>query len=257
MSSNTTALFTLFGILLLSSCSPNADEKKFSEGTIIYDVTFPFQQNDILVNLYPSEMIMDFKDDKVRMSMQSLGGLVATEFVVDNGTHEFSQILRALKERHFMSLDEAEVGEMVNSMPKMILTPTDETDSLAGYLCKKTIAIFDSDSVPPIELWHTDQIDLTNPNWCNQFYESKDVLLGYEIEQYGMRMRLRARSVMPADVPETRFVLPEGYAELDYLGMRAHVKDLLGQFQSPEEDESTDDSDEIESTPVIGQEPVE
>ena len=235
MANTTTNIFAILGILFLASCSSNTEEAKFSEGTIIYDVTFPFQKDDILVNLYPSEMIMDFKDDQVRMSMQSLGGLVATEFVLNNGTREFSQILRALKERHIMNLDEGEVKEMVNSMPRMIMTPTNETDSLAGYLCKKTIAVFDSDSVPPIELWHTDQIDLNNPNWCNQFYDSKEVLLGYEIEQYGMRMRLRARSAMPTEVPDSRFDLPVDYTELDYLGMRNHVENLLGQFMSKEE----------------------
>lgn len=247
MANNTTTFFAIFGILFLTSCSSSTEEAKFSEGTIIYDVTFPFQQDDILVNLYPTEMIMDFKDDQVRMSMQSLGGLVATEFVLNNGTREFSQILRALKERHIMNLDEGEVKEIVQSMPRMIMTPTDETDSLAGYLCRKTIADFDSDSVPSIELWHTDQIDLKDPNWCNQFYNSKEVLLGYEIEQYGMRMRLRARSAMPTEVPDSRFELPQDYAELDYLGMRNHVENLLGQFMK------TDESDE----PVIVSETVE
>ncbi|MFT5185721.1 MAG: hypothetical protein ACI84C_002869 [Flavobacteriales bacterium] len=247
MAINTINFFAIFGMLLLASCSGSSEETKFSEGTIIYDVSFPFQQDDILVNLYPTEMVMDFKDNQVRMSMQSLGGLVATEFVLNNATREFSQILRALKERHIMNLDEAEVKEMVASMPRMIMTPTNETDSLAGYLCKKTMAVFDSDSVPPIALWHTDQIDLTDPNWCNQFYDSKDVLLGYEVEQYGMRMRLRARSAIPKEISDSKFELPFDYAELDYLGMRNHVENLLGQFMNNEEEDPN--NAEIEEEP--------
>ena len=138
-----------------------------------------------------------------------------------------------------MVLNETGVNDMVGSMPRMTITPTNETDSVAGYLCKKSIAIFNNDSVPPIELWHTDQIDIPNPNWCNQFYDCNEVLLGYEVEQYGMRMRLRARNVMPKEVPATRFDYPDGYESKDYLGMRAHMENLLGQILKKEDPDST------------------
>jgi hypothetical protein len=225
----------IFGCLILVlcfSCTEKLSTENKAEGVITYDVTFPFNQDDILVNVFPTEMIIEFDETHMHASLESRGGIIANEFIVDNATHELNQLLRSFNDRYAMHLDDQGVKNMLTIMPEMRLTPTDRTDTLAGYLCHITIAEFTTDSVPAIELWHTGELDIKNPNWWNQFFLCDQILLGYEVEQYGMRMKLRAKKVELKEVNDDNFNMPAGYESVDYEGMDGKIKALLEQYTS-------------------------
>jgi hypothetical protein len=221
------------GLVAMSivSCDSSDTQREFSEGVIEYEVSFPFDQDDVLINLYPQKMIMNFDDGQIQAELRSLGGIVTSQFFVDNNTQHFSQMLKSFDEKVAMNLDAGGVASMLRNMPRMALVPTGETDSIAGFLCNKTIANFTTDSVPAIVLYHTSEIILEDPNWWNQFNGCKEVLLGYEVEQFGMRMRLLATSVRMEEVDGQVFEIPEGYSEVDWLGMQSKIEGLLQQFQ--------------------------
>jgi hypothetical protein len=224
----------LLPIVILSfffvQCNEGEEKPDFNQGVITYDVTFPFNQDDILIHVFPTEMTMEFKEDKMHGKLKTLGSVVQTDFIVDNKAREFNQLLKAFEDRYVLSLDSRGVDEMLKTVPRMKLIPTEETDSLAGYLCKKTIATFTNDSVPAIELWHTDEIDIKTPNWCNQFFELDEVLLGYEVEEYGMRMRLRAREVKYEEISDKQFEIPANHSAVDLANMRSKIIELLETF---------------------------
>lgn len=220
-------LLSLITILFLTQCKEAEESPNFDEGVIVYEVTFPFNQDDLLIHLFPGEMEMEFKQDKIHGRLKTVGNIVQTDFIVDNKSREFNQLLKAFEDRYVLSLDEKGVAGMLSTLPQMKLTPTEETDSLAGYLCRKTIAEFTNDSVPNIELWHTSEIDIDSPNWCNQFNALDEVLLGYEIEEYGMRMRLRATEVKYVEVKDENFGIPPDHKSVDLANMRAKIFELM------------------------------
>lgn len=223
----------VIGILAIAmvGCDNSDKQREFSEGVIEYEVSFPFDQDDMLINLYPQKMTMSFDHGRIKAELRSLGGIVTSQFYVDNNTERFSQVLKSFDEKVVMNLNASGVKNMLFNMPIMELEPTGETDSIAGFLCYKTIGNFTSDSVPSIILYHTPDIEIPNPNWWNQFNQCDEVLLGYEVEQYGMRMRLRATSVRMDEVNDDVFIVPEGYSEVDWQGMQAKIKGLLDQFK--------------------------
>lgn len=227
-------------LVLLSSlfiqCNEVDEKPAFDQGVIIYDVSFPFSQDNIVVNILPSEMVMEFKEDRVHGRLRTIGGVVQTDFIVDNKSRIFNQLLKAFDDRYVLSLDAKGVKEMLATVPRMKLIETDETDSIAGYLCKKTIGAFINDSVPSIELWSTSEIAINSPNWYNQYAELDEVLLGYEIEEYGMRMRLRARQVKYEEVSDDRFEVPVNHAAVDLENMRSKITELLEQFMPMDEE---------------------
>lgn len=218
-------------VITLASCDTSDKQREFSEGVIEYEVSFPFDQDDVLINLYPQKMTMNFDNGQIQAELRSLGGIVTSQFFVDNNTRHFSQTLKSFDEKTVMSLDASGVASMLGNMPRMALKTTEETDSIAGFLCHKTIANFTTDSVPAIVLYHTSEIIFEDPNWWNQFNGCKEVLLGYEVEQYGMRMRLLATSVLMEEVDDQVFKIPEGYSAVDWQGMHSKIKGLLDQFQ--------------------------
>ena len=225
--------FSLFFLLLsfvLFSSRCNLDNEKPIQGVIVYDVTFPYLKNKVLLNVFPEEMVVSFKGDQTHGMLKSLGGIVASEFISNEKERSFCQLLKAFQDRYVMELSENEVVDFVKTMPAMTFESTNETDSLAGYLCKKTIANFQLDSVPPVILYHTTEIKLNNPNWYSQYQEIDGVLLGYEVEQYGMRMKLIAKSVESKGINDKIFEISSKYERINSEEMNRMIDSLIGNF---------------------------
>ncbi|NQX91828.1 MAG: hypothetical protein HRT74_06845 [Flavobacteriales bacterium] len=224
------AVITLF-ICLNWSC---ASTKATTQGVIVYDVSFPFLKEKVLLNVFPEEMVVSYKGNQTHGSLKSVGGIVTTEFIANEENRTFSQLLKEFGNRYYMELDQTEVNRYVGTFPEIILESTGETEVVAGYECKKTIATFVQDSVPPVVLYHTDEIGLDHPNWFTQYSDIEGVLLGYEVEQYGMRMKLLARSVEQKEVDESLFDISKNYQRISYEKMEVVIDSLMGNMSSGE-----------------------
>lgn len=129
-----------------------------------------------------------------------------------------------------MELNEKQVFQYIANMPSMRLEPTGEKDSVAGFLCDKTIAHFNIDSVPPVILYHTKEIPLKQPNWYTQYKDVDGVLLGYELEQYGMRMKLLAKEVRLEPISEDHFTIDQEYMKINTERMEQVIDSLMLSF---------------------------
>jgi hypothetical protein len=221
------ATLTLIAMVMLVSCNY---ERPDAEGVIYYDISFPFLDGSMLQNVFPEEMTLWFKDDLVKGEIRSLGGIMKTSFIADNRRMKIDQMLKNYSDYSMTSFDAAGVSTLLADQPGVRLEPTGDSVSVAGYRCAVTIAHFLIDSVPPIALYHTNQIDIRHPNWYTQFNELDEVLLGYEIEQFGMRMKLKARQVIKKELPDDLF-LPEGkYTPISPEDFKHSVRSLLSDF---------------------------
>jgi len=216
--------------LMFAGCSNSPEPHASNEGVIVYEVSFPFDEDNPYINIYPKEMTFTFKGDKVRAKLASFAEVVCSEFIMDNSAKTFSQYFKVFDEKYKMNLNDAEVQEMVAQFPTMNLSSTSEIDSLAGLLCKKSFAHFVDRSIQPITLYHTSAIGISAPNWCNQFSEIQEVLLGYEVEQFGKRMQLTAKEVRYEAVSDEKFNTPQGYEDLSFEEMHSKIADLVSQF---------------------------
>lgn len=214
-----------------ASCDKKTLFSKKSEGVIIYDVAFPLEENTLMLELYPKEMTAEFKDDQFHTSVKSSYGVISTDFIVNNKEQNITQMLKSFSDKFYLNVKEQEVNEWRKQFPKFTFIPTNETDSIAGYLCHKTIARFaEKDSTPDIELYHTKELELDHSNWWNQFNGVDGFLLGYEIEQYGKRMKLRAKEIRFQPIPIEHFNVPQEYKQVDSQGMQAQMLQLVKEF---------------------------
>jgi len=227
---NAQFLAALILISTLLGCSGNGLFSGKKEGQIIYDVTFPFEENSLLLELYPREMVFEFKDDRFHTTLKSSYGVISTEFIVDNDEGTFTQLLKSFSEKSFFTLDKEEMKVWMTQYPGVRFEKTGITDSIAGFLCEKTIAHFLNDSVPAIELYHTKAIKIDHSNWWNQFSEIDGFLLAYEVEQYGKRMRLKAREISYGPIAEERFEIQTEYQLVTSDAMKAKISSLMMDF---------------------------
>ncbi|MFZ6052327.1 hypothetical protein [Halocola ammonii] len=216
----------LFTILVASTpgCKYIDKNAAHTEGEIIYDVNFPDQEKSILLNVYPSEMKMSFKDNKLRGKLESIGGLVSSEIVVDTKKKSYWQLLNSFGDKISCELNEEQVAEFI--------TPTqhnlEETGSSEHLeMDCRSYKILTDDGKERVEVLTTEEIEVENPNWYTPFAGAEGVLLKYELEQWGMRMTLTAREIIFKEVSDEQFEIPASYKEISADSMYLHLEELL------------------------------
>ena len=220
--------FALLGAIVLQC---NIRKKNKAEGTIVYDVTFPYLEDPILANVFPEEMKLTFQGENTHGYLKSLGGIVTSEFISDERNRTFVQLLKAFSDRYVMELNEEQVRDYLSIKPQMEFTSTGKTKEICGYTCYETIANFKTDSTPPVHLYHTKELDIPSPNWFNQYAKIEEVLLGYEIEQYGMRMKLTAREVDINGIDNSVFIVDPKYQTINARKMESVIDSMMGNLR--------------------------
>jgi hypothetical protein len=224
-----TFLVGMLSIVVFQSCD-NIPYFGHQEGKIIYDVTFPYETNDIKLALFPSEMTCIFDGDHQHTKIESAYGIVKSEFIIDHEKKEFNHLVACFGSDYVMHLNEGEFNEWIKQFPSVRLEETEETMMIAGYECKKTIAYFKSDSLPSVELYSTTKLNLDGNNWWNTYTGVEGTLLGYDIEQYGRRMQVRAREVVFQKTSPEDFQIPTSYTPISAGEMKSKLDEIVKDY---------------------------
>ena len=118
----------------------------------------------------------------------------------------------------------------MGDFPELTIIFTPGVDTIAGFRCKEAIAIYNDASKPDMTLYYTDEINMTQPNWCNQFHEIDGVLLAYEIDRYDIRMRFRATSFSEEEVPQSEFDIPLDFSMVTATVLEKEIEETLRTF---------------------------
>ncbi len=182
------------------------------------------------MDLFPTEMIFHFKGNKMHSQIASSYDIMKTDFIIDCENRTFVQLLKNMSKRYGMILNEEETKAWYKQYPQYRLEATTVTLPIAGYVCNKTIAHPTNDSLPSIEIYHTKGLGIETSNWWNPFSEIDGFLMGYDVEQYGMFMRLRAKEVKFEPVDEDEFLVPEKFQMIDAQNMEAHLHEVVDEY---------------------------
>ncbi len=199
------------------------------EGYIKYEVSFPYESG-LMLQFYPKEMMFYFSEEQAHAVLSSAYGVVSTDFFIGQKDEFFSHYLKSFSEKKVIHMHHTNVHDWLKRYPDVRLEPTNETMEIAGFKCKKTIAHFMIDSLPTIDLYSTKEIGIKDNNWWNKFEGLDGVLLGYEVNLYGKRMRLRATEVKYEKQDPSVFARPEGYEEVNFDQMDQALRDLSNSF---------------------------
>lgn len=216
----TIAMFVPF-----TGCSSLHLGGKIDEGVITYEVTYPYYDG-FMTGMLPDEMQMHFKDNRYTSELSS-GNYFRTSFNSNCNQKTLEHELKFMNSQFVSRLDEEEIPDLVGQFPSFTIIETNESDSVAGFLCKRAIAVFDAPDLPDMNLYYTDEIEIDDFNWCTQFNELDGVLLAYETEQFGLRTRFRAVSVETIKVEEETFSPNPDYEEITGAEMHLKMQDIF------------------------------
>lgn len=217
------------GTLLLWSCGSLQDDGRLSQGEIEFEVTYPkMKEDNFMVDFMPDVMTMRFEKERYISELSAGAGMFRSSFIADAENKEFTQMVKLINKKMYVTLDEKEVGEMLKEMPKYTITKAKGTKEIAGYKCHKVIVKTSDDE--EFSAFYTKDINIDNPNWCTQYKDVPGVLLEYQLEKYGICMRLKASNVAPAEIAEDEFNYEEDYKLVSRQRIDTELQEIFDSF---------------------------
>ena len=226
-----TLLLSLVAMPILAGCGSNLLNGKVAEGVIEYALTFPdYDPNGIMAGMLPERTTVSFADNKQVAELSAGMGIFRTTMVADAKGKAMDYHLSMMSKKMVAHLQQRDLGLFNADSGSPTILFTEDVDTIAGYPCKRAIAIFDRMEFPEIDLWYTNDIQLKDPNWFGPFAEVPGVLLRYDIVQLGMRMRLDAISVTPGKVDATKFQVKPEFQQVPAEVLHNELAEVLGTF---------------------------
>ncbi len=221
------------GIALFSGCGSNFSflEDRVTEGVIEYALSFPdYDPNGLMAGMLPERTTLTFNGEKQVAELSSGMGLFRTTMVTNDLEQVMDYHMSLMSKKIVAHMKPSDLGLFNPDASPVTIIRTADIDTIAGYPCKRALAVFDAVDQREIELWYTDRIEMKNPNWFSPFPEIDGVLLRYEMIQYGMRMRLDALSVTPGEVDPSKFIVKPEFQSVPATVLHSELAEVLGTF---------------------------
>ena len=222
--------FLLFAVVI-SGCSSdgNSESEKniIREGKIVYELSYPqFKEDNIFTSMFPSEMTFRFKDNNTRNELSTSMAVFSTLLLANSKEKKVTHLVRIANKYSGLEMDSVEIMEEYGKKPEgMIITPTDSTKEIAGYLCNHAWVTFESDSSKNFSVFYTNEIRIEEPNWCTPFHEIKGVLMQAQVNKFNIDMHMVAKQVVAEEYPDEDFIITEEYQPIT-------VEEMADIFQS-------------------------
>lgn len=194
----------------------NAVAKEF-KGIITYKISYSGTDLDEQTKaMLPKMMIYKIKDNLARTEMDL--GAMGKQIQIINGDEKIVySLFDMMGQKMCVKMTEEEINEEMADESNVKVEQYDETKEIAGYECKKAVINVESDDGTKTSfiVYYTDELGGSALNFDNPMFKEIDgVLMEFEMEQGQMTMKLEAVSVKKENVPDSEFVVPDGYQEL-------------------------------------------
>ncbi len=194
--------------VIISTSSYAQEKAKAFEGTITYGVSV---ESEELKPEYkarvPNELKMTFKGTKSRVEQISPAG--STIILADAETMESTILFNHIMVKKMaVKSSKEDMEKALTELPEMKINILDETKEIIGYKCKKAEIVQGENT---LIVYYTDALEVSNPNWSNQFKDIKGVMLEYTQFTGGMTMKYTAKSVEKQNVNDSVFTIPDDY----------------------------------------------
>ncbi len=160
----------------------------------------------------PSEMTMKFKENKSLTTLLFGMGFVQMAYLSDNEKKTITELNKFMGKKRAFVTDQKNLPNLLKEIPPYTIEYIENQNKIiAGYNCKKALIHVQVDPPYEFSVFYTDEIQIKDPNWCTPFKNIKGVLMEYQIEQYNIIMRFKAKTVELIDQEEGDFKMPADF----------------------------------------------
>lgn len=180
-------------------------QKSFTEGKIVYEISFPEGDVDEQTKaMMPSESVVFVKGSMSRTDLSMAMGFSSSS-IYNGKTGQNITLTDVMGNKTYMTMD---ADKEAAKQDKPTFEHSGESKTIAGYFCKKSIMKMKDGS--SMELFHTDKISSSMSGALG----GKDLggfPLEYTLDQMGIKMRFTAKTITPEKVSDDMFKVPSGY----------------------------------------------
>jgi len=224
-------ILVLVSALVLTLSCNNGEEKnpKFKEGIIEYKVTYLENKmsKNIPTNLLPGVMVLKFKNDKSKLTIDGFMGLFSLVIITDHKKKVSTALLKVIGNKYYYTSEPGEDLFCFNEIPGMKIELRKGVKDILGFKAKRGRVIFPESNQEPFLFYYTDGINLRNPNFYNPYNEVDGVLLKFQVNLNKLRMELNAVNVKQKEIDVNDFKVTEEYTRVGRKDMEEILNTLM------------------------------
>lgn len=207
-----------FSIAVFLLCfSPHVDaQKKLTEGKAIFDITYPESELDEQsLSMMPAQSTICFKGQFSRTEMKIAMGTAIGITDAKAGVTTTLMDMMGNKIAMKTTKEDLEKERKKSGEKKPEIKITNETKTIAGYLCKKaviTMKMKDSTETK-INTWFTKDISAVNSlhSGGTDLSGLEGFMMEFQMQMNSLTMKMTCRSVEDVAISDSLFTLPQGY----------------------------------------------
>lgn len=202
-------------IVLLSGAVFSYGQKTVSEGTLVYDIVIQSGNKDpqMADALDGGTVTIYIKGGQSRSDMASALGKETT--IHDSKTGNAVILKEYSGQKLMITLTKENWAQKNKTYSDITFEPTDETKTIAGYVCKKAVAKLPSGKT--FQVYYTPDLNLSNKEYNATFKNLPGIALEYEYETSAMKYRYTLSKISFEPVPVSKFDFPKsGYRVMTY-----------------------------------------
>ena len=143
---DTTTTAVLLAVALLGNgCGQGLLQEHVAEGVIEYALTFPdYDPDGLMAGMLPEKTTLTFGSGMQMAELSAGMGVFRTSIVTDNEQKEMDYQLSVLSKKLVSHMGQRDILSFNKEKPAVTFLYTGELDTIAGYPCKKAVALFGS-----------------------------------------------------------------------------------------------------------------
>jgi len=218
-------LFVLLAMLTLYSCGGSA----VNEGSITYKITYDESEKEAMpiIDLLPSEMVQYFKNESSKSMIEGFMGMFMAAYISNNKTKENTILFKVMTDKHFCMTKFGEPTVGFDDFPGMKIEHTKESKEIAGVKATKAHVTFDNNEMPEFDIYYTDDVKITNPNWHTPYKDIDKVLLDFVVRLKGITMHLEATKITKEEVAASEFDIPDDFQKVNEKELNKRIIDII------------------------------
>jgi hypothetical protein len=189
------------------SCNRNS-EKFISEGVITFDAEV-INKDHSLAGLAPTEMTTYFKNNHFHSEMSTMG-IFVSKFITNPDNKTFISMVKVFDVKNALIENEKEIKDELNEY-QLEFKETDETKIIAGYNCKKLIAVKKNQPNEKFEVYYTNELNIEKPNFSTPYELIDGVVMKFRLKKFDLEMEFTANNVKKEIINQSYFELPKDY----------------------------------------------
>ncbi len=184
-------------------------------GTIVYDVKPGAELPEMTKSMAPKMMTYKFSTDKQLMKLSF--PMMEQVTIYDPNAKVARILMDILGQKIVVNQSAAEIENLKKQQGETVgVKETNETKTIAGYPCKKTIITRKSSDGREIAstIFYTDAIDVSKFSLFSAFPEIKGIPLEFSMKTGQMDFMVTARSVTKEVIAPSEFVIGPDYRQV-------------------------------------------